>query len=113
MPNVKNAGMKKRKFILKIKRCNFMMKYICYVDGNIDCFNTEEEALKRLKYYIDTGHDSTEWFEGIEKSFVAKVLYRVREKELNKFIEMEIVDIEWDEITRKTKPRHEAGGTNK
>lgn len=61
-----------------------MKKYICFdgVDGDITYHETIEEALKKLKNYIDDGLDDGEWYEGIEDSFVAEINHFVKPKKI-------------------------------
>ncbi|HAJ79618.1 MAG TPA: hypothetical protein DCO75_07585 [Fibrobacteres bacterium] len=77
--------------------------YICFdgVDGDVTYYNTEDEAIEKLKHYIETGLDDGEWMDGVSNSFVAKITHEIDEKEIepseeyrregiNKFIEMVI-----------------------
>lgn len=79
--------------------------YICYdgVDGDITYHNTQEEAIAKLKHYIDNGLDDGEWMEGVSDSFVAKITHDIKEREIeapecykregiSKFVEMDITE---------------------
>lgn len=78
--------------------------YICYdgVDGDITRYDTEVEALEKLKHYIDTGLDDGEWIDGVSDSFVAVITHKINEREvpatecykregISVFVEMDII----------------------
>ena len=54
--------------------------YVCYdgVDGENCYFETEEEALKELKVVVENSLEDGEWIDGVEYSFVAKILHKTK-----------------------------------
>ena len=79
--------------------------YICHdgVDGDITYHNSKDEAIIKLRSYIDNGLDDGEWMDGVSDSFVAKITHYIKEREIdapecykregvNKFVEMDITE---------------------
>ena len=80
---------------------NMKEQFICYdgVDGDITYHDTAEEALQKLKEYIESGLEDGEWMYGVSDSFVAKITHEIKEREIEapeeyrregKFVEMNI-----------------------